>query len=183
VRTLLTIAILASATLAPAQEAGQRTEVRRQQVFGEPDQNRTFDLKQLSPFGRAGDTFRTKAASSDSFYFQQKFQPKSANTKEFKTDSFWAGNFMFSTKEAATKSYETREAATKTAPTRTARDTDKTASTRPFVPGEKEARIRGRSQDEFDRDGPSSKVQRQSWSGDLRPLTVEDVRDILNKSK
>lgn len=179
-RFLLTLAILAACAPAFAQQPAQR---RTEQSLLEWDLERTFDLQQLSPFGRAGDTFRTKPATSNSFYFQQKFQPKAASTKEFKTDGFWAGNFKFSTTEASTKSYATKEAPTKTAPTKTAVDAGKTAATRPFIPGGKEAKIRGRSQDEFDRDGPSSKVQRQAWSGELRQLSVEDVRDILNKNK
>jgi hypothetical protein len=144
---------------------------------------REFQLDQLSPFGRSNASFQTKAARTDSFYFQQKFQPKGYETKDFRTRSHWQGDFKFSTKTAATKTYETKAAPTKAAPVREAREAGKSAPTRDFEPGKREAVFRGRSQDMIDQEGPVGATKVKGWAGDLKQLSVGEVREILNKNK
>jgi hypothetical protein len=84
----------------------------------------------------------------------------------------------FSRMTARTKSYDTRSAAV----------ANKTASTRPLVQGDKPFLGKGRRQAAYDTHGwaaqnmPGDRSGGQSWSGDLRPMTVDDVKKLLNKN-
>lgn len=152
------------------------------QVTGNPDPNREFNMGQLSTFNRTSG-FNTKAARSDTFYLQQKFQPKSYEARGFETKS-WAGNFKFSTKEASTKGkYEVPNAAkaadTKTAAVKDARESGKTMATRDLPDGSrpylgKEAQ---KMKDALD------PAKLPKISNDMRELkTIEDVKALLNKN-
>lgn len=143
-------------------------------------------MQQLSPFMRSKSDFQARDARVNSFYFQQKFNPKSFdNTKSFRTKTAWDGDFKFATKDARTKSFETKAAPMKTAPVKDAREASKTAATREFYDANRTTKFKGRNQDLFDKEGPAAqdKVGPTSWSGNLKVLTVDDVREILNKNK
>ena len=142
---------------------------------------REFHLEQLSPFGRAGSTFRTKGADTQSFQFEQKFRPKGyQDQKDFRAKSWWGSGFKFSTKSAATKTYETKAAETKTAPVKDAREAGKAAPTKDLPDGDRPYL------------GPESSKLRKpvdpqklpKISNELHELkTVEDIKELLNKNK
>lgn len=163
----------------PAPEAATRS----QSVLGSPDPNKEFQLQQLSPMGRSN-TFDTKSARLDSFYIQQKFQPKGYDTKEFKTGGWWSGHFKFGTKEATTKGkYELpgtgKTYDTKTSPVKDARESGKTAETRelhdanrPFL-GKESGKLRK----------PLDPTNLPRVTNEMHELkTIEDVKALLNKN-
>jgi len=151
----------------------------------ENPEEKEFDLKQMTPFGRSKSEFTAKPAHTTSFYVQQKFQSKGYDSKEFRTKSAWDGDFKFSTKEARTKTYDTKKAPyDKTAAVKDARDAGKSASTREFYQANRTSPFKGRSQALFDKEGPAAQAKiGPSWSGNLKELTVDDVKEILNKNK
>jgi hypothetical protein len=185
VRSAPLFAILALGVAAMAEEPASKPN-RGQQLFGMPDMSREFNLQQMTPFGRSKSDFQARGANTNSFYIQQKFQSKGYQaTDSFRTKSAWDGNFKFSTKDARTKTFDTKSApAAKTAPVKEAYGYGKTAATRDFAPGHKDSPFKGRNQALFDKDGPAAQAKiGQSWNGNLKALTVEDVREILNKNK
>jgi hypothetical protein len=190
VRTAAFLAILALGVVAIAEEPASKqkaaSQARGQQLFGMPDMSREFNLQQMTPFGRSKSDFQARGANTNSFYIQQKFQPKGYETTDsFRTKSAWDGNFKFSTKDARTRTFDTKTAPpAKTAPVKEAYDSGKTATTRDFAPGHKTSPFKGRNQALFDKDGPAAQAKiGQSWNGNLNVLTLEDVREILNKNK
>jgi hypothetical protein len=186
--TALRSALLISICLAAAAAAKDPTPApvsRSAQVLGTPDMSREFNIQQLSPFGRTKSTFRTKAARSDTFYFQQKFSPKTYEARSFETKGWWAGDFKFSTKDASTKGkYEIPNAAkaadTKTAPVKDARESGKTMATRDLPDGSrpylgKEAQKMKTPLD------PNNLPKITNEMHELK--TIEDVKELLNKNR
>jgi len=157
---------------------------RSRQLLGAPDMNREFNIEQLSPFGRSKSEFRARGAQTNSFYIHQKYTPKGYDTGAFRTKTAWDSDFKFATKDARTKTYETKAAPVKTAEVKDAREGSKTAATREFYDANRTSGFKGRNQALFDRDGPAAQAKiGPSWSGNLKTLTVDDVREILNKNK
>jgi hypothetical protein len=165
-----------------------------------PDKEKVFNLEQLTPFGRSKSEFQARGANTNSFYFQQKFQPKGYQTESFETKSSRYTDFKFATKDARTKSFETKSAPVKTAPVKDAREGSKTAATSEFSEANRTSGFKGRNQALFDKEGPAAQAkigpgfggsrfsipggpESASWAGDLKQLTVEDIREILNKNK
>jgi hypothetical protein len=183
VRSAPFIAIVVLGVTAVAKEPTPAPS-RNRQVVGEPDLTREFNVQQLSPFGRSKSEFQVRGANTNSFYFQQKFQPKGYQTQSFETKGSRYTDFKFSTKDAQTKSFETKAAPVKTAPVKDAREGSKTAATREFSDANRTSAFKGRNQALFDKEGPAAQSKiGPSWSGDLKTLTVEDIREILNKNK
>jgi hypothetical protein len=139
-----------------------------------------FHLNQLSPFGRAGSTFQTKGAQTQSFQFQQKFTPKSAPTKDFRAKSWWGNGFRFSTKSASTKTFETKTAETKAAAVKDAPDASKTATTKPLSDGDRP--FLGPESRKLNK--PLDPQNLPKLSNELHELkTVEDIKELLNKNR
>jgi hypothetical protein len=192
VRSAPFFAFIALGIAAVAEELPS-TPTRGQQLFGPVDQSREFNMKQMFRFGRSKSDFQARDANTNSFYIQQKYQAKGYQTESFRTKSAWDGNFKFSTKDAPRqKSFDTKSAPVKTAAVKDAQMVDKKAATREFAPGNKTSTFKGRNQALFDKEGPAAQAkvgggslfrEPQSWSGNLKTLTVDDVRDILNKNK
>lgn len=136
--------------------------------------------------GRANATFNTKGAQTDSFYIQQKYQAKGyTNTHEFRSKGWWGGDFKFSTTQAQqTKVFETNAATVKAAQVKEAREVGKMSATKEYMAANKEGKLVGRSQALLDKEGPAAfgKAQ-QGWTGNLETLSVDDIKEILNKNK
>jgi hypothetical protein len=142
---------------------------------------REFQIQQLSPFGRAGSTFRTKGADTQNFQFEQKFRPKGyQEPKEFRAKGWWGSGFRFSTKAADTKTFETKTAETKTAPVKDAPEAGKTAATKDLPDGNRPYL------------GPESKKLNKPLEAEKLPKlnnemhelkTVDDIKELLNKNK
>jgi len=158
---------------------------RSAQVLGNPDLGREFDVNQSSSFGRSNGTYRTNSArTGESFYFQQKFQPKGYDAKDFKTKGWWAGDFKFSTKDAAAKGkYEipnvNQATATKTNPVKDARESGKIATTRDLPDGGRA--YLGKEAQKMKT--PLDPMNLPKITNDMRELkTIEDVKALLNKN-
>lgn len=152
-----------------------------------PNMEKPFDTAQAASGG--GRSFGAKSARSKSFGFEQKFSAGEFRSKEFSgSKSAWMGNFKFSSKEANTRGkYEVpnagRQVNTKTMPVVDAREGSKAMPTREFA-GQRPYLKRGPSQDRFDREGTTPMDNRPvGWSGTLQPMTIDDVRELLNKNK
>jgi hypothetical protein len=162
--------------------AQEQEKTLEQRLLGKPDE-KAFDLRQGSTFGRQ--SFVTGTARVKNFYFTQKFAPKDYDTRAYGgTKSSWFGNFKFSTREAGTKgNYEipnaTKKADTKTLPVSDARENSKTMSTTAYA--KRDRPYLGPEANRLHRTVPAN--GQVGWTGDLRPMTIDDVRELLNKNK
>jgi hypothetical protein len=158
---------------------------RSESVVGTPDLNRSFHLEQASPFGRTSTSFQTKAARSDTFYFQQKFSPKAYDARAFETKGWWAGNFKFSTNNASTKGrYEIPNATTvtdtKTAPVKDARESGKSMAVRDLPDGSRQ--YLGKEADKMKKPLDPNNIPK--ITNEMHELkTIEDVKNLLNKNR
>jgi hypothetical protein len=166
--SILIAVILLSGTVARAQE----TEARIQKIL-HPDTNSTSHLTEKSYYG--GKSFQqTGPAYTKNFYYTEHYSPK-----EFTTRSYYGATpystGKFATHAANTKGeYEIPNAAkkadTKTAETKESSDSRKGYSTRDY--STREYRDRGKSQEILD-------LQKK----DLKPMSIDQVREMLNKNK
>jgi hypothetical protein len=138
------------------------------------------------------------------FHFNQRYTPAKYETGQFQTKKSWFGNFKFGSKSAklSTKSEipnantaaPLKAAPMKTAPTKEAHDSTKTAAVRDLHDGDRP--YLGPERKKLDR--PIDPASVANWRDGqakinggapveqfetLKPLTVEDVREILNKNK
>jgi hypothetical protein len=171
--------LLATAAALHAQQQERKLEER----LMKPDMTLEFNPNQHA-VGSVR-TYGTGGARTKDFSFEQKIKPTAYNTGEFsgaKTAS--AADQKFATTTADTKSKSgipnaDKAADTKTAATKEAPDAGKLAATsesrdakRPFL-------------------GPESKnlnklvdpTKGVGWKGDLQPLSIDDIRTLLNKNK
>jgi len=130
--------------------------------------------------------FGTDAAKSKEFNVSQKFHPSGyASEKGFKgTKSDWKGDAKFSTTAARTEGKHgildaDKKADSKTAPTKDASEGAKKARTREDRYAKRE--FLGPESKKLHENTPISKAN--SWKGDLQPMTIDEVRDLLNKPK
>jgi hypothetical protein len=163
--------------------AQEQEKTLEQRLLGKPDLGKVFDSRQGSTFG--SQSFATGTARVKNFYFTQKFAPKDYDTRAYGgTKSSWLGNFKFSTREAGTTGqYEIPNAAkkadTKTVPVSDARENSKTMSTTAYA--KRDRPYLGPEANRVHRTVPAN--GQLGWSGDLRPMTIDDVRELLNKNK
>ncbi len=157
-----------------------------------PDETLEFDLRKSSTIGNRG--YATGSARVKEFSYTQKTEPKSFRTRDFHgTKSAWMGDFKYSTKEANSRGkYEIpnvgKAADTKTMRVKAAAESDKTMATRELPEANREYRgslIRPRSQDRLTQQGPAAQGDRTiGWQGgSLKPMTIDDIRELLNKNK
>ena len=152
-----------------------------------PDVTKSFDPRAAN-FGSAR-SFRTTAARTNEFYLVDKTRTKSFATREFGTKGAWGANTGYATKEAPTKEswFSKLTARTKSYPTRENWEAGKKSETRALPGGDRAFFAKGRRQAALDKDGAAGqaiggdRLGGQSWSGDLKPLTIEDVKTLLNK--
>jgi len=152
------------------------------------------DARAVAPSG-----VRTK-----DFHFNQRYTPAKYETGQFQTKKSWFGNFKFGAKSAklsprseipnANTAAPLKAAPMKTAPTKEAPDSTKTAAVRDLPDGDRP--YLGPERKKLDR--PIDPASVANWRDGqakinggapveqfetLKPLTVEDVREILNKNK
>jgi hypothetical protein len=131
-------------------------------------------------------SFGAKSAKSNEFNFSQKFHPTDyASEKGYKkSKSDWKGDTKFSTKAASTEGKREivnadRKAATKGASTKEDWQSSKTAASHNSQYAKRE--FLGPDAKKVHENVPLSK--QDSWKGDLHPMTIDEVRDLLNKPK
>lgn len=147
-----------------------------------PDESKTFNPA-TARFGNRASASE-KSARTDGFRFTERFRTKEFASKEFGAKSAWLGKLNFATKDAPTK--EAREAgktaASKPYDTETAREAGKTAAL-PVVP-DGERQFLGKEAERMKRGiRPQDQEKFQNpWSGNLDPMSIEDVKKLLNKN-
>lgn len=177
---LLLALFAASPLLAePAEKAvGGRTMHQR---FGPIDQSLAFDPRQ-GAVGQ-GQTFNSRSATTRSFHYDQKVAPAKYETREFAPKTSWFSKLKFWTKEAPTTAARegNREAPTKTAAVKEARDAGKTMAVRDLPGGDRI--YLGPERAKLDRAVDPNKPL-PGWTGNkMETLTLEEVRELLNKNK
>src|SRR5687768_1223349 len=165
--------------------SSRRVEQNRWEWLDRPeDQARVFNPNAAS-FHPSNRSFGAKSAQSKTFYFKQSYSPKEFQAKSFTgTKNAWMGDFKFSTKEAnsrgkfqvpnADRAYTVSDAGTKTA-----RESEKAMNVRALPGGDREYL------------GPESKrihkavdpTKPTGWEGVMKPMTIDEVRELLNKNK
>ena len=146
-------------------------------------------------------TYNAGGARTKEFYFNQKTNPGSYRTRDFYgAKSAAAGEKKFATREANSRGqYEipnaNKAAETKTAPTKEAWDAGKTAETKNLRDGRRE--FLGRESRKVrqgvdpatmgDWHGGGENVTNAASSVEkfstLKPLSIDDIRELLNKNK
>jgi len=147
-------------------------------------------LFQNKAFLQASPYYGDRAAYVNNFYFIDRVRTKDFMARAFYgADPYWAGNFQYSTANARTTGRNvivnaTTAVDTKTSETKEARESGKVSSTRDY-PFNRDFRGRGRSQDRFDKEGEKALYGAVplGLGGDLHPLTIDEVRALLNKNK
>jgi hypothetical protein len=159
------------------------------------DENKSFDPSRSAVGGR---TFNlSSTAQTKSFWGSKKAATGSYRTSDFYgSKAAWAGDMKFNTKQATTGSYATRNASVKTAQTNTAWDASKTAAVRGLPDGNRE--YRGPESKKLrDPVDPASVTDWRKGGGEtvvntgssvekystMKQLTIDDIRDLLNKNK
>ena len=168
--TWVILFILISGLLANAQE----TEKRIQSIL-HPDRNEASHFGGKTFYG--GSLFQPKsgAANVKSYNYTERYSPQGFWTKSYTSSSSYSTGKFSSHQANTTSPYVMqgvgKKADTKTAPTKDAPGSDKsyTASTGYNT---REFRDRGKSQD-------SLNLQKK----DTKPMTIDQVREILDKNK
>ena len=147
------------------------------------DPEKSFDLGNAA----TGSTrsFNTGKARVKDFNYEQKVTTQSYNARSF----FGAKQSAFSDQRFATRAARTtgnyeipnaaKKADTKTAVTKDAREANKTMATRDMPGGDR--RYLGKEAEKMKKSlDPNARV---GWSGDLKEMSIDDLRDLLNKNK
>ena len=134
----------------------------------------------------AAKTFSSKTAYVKDFYYPKHFSAKEFLTGNFKgSKGFWMGDFKYSTNPADTKGRvipnATTKYDTKTMPVKTLADAGKGYAVKSYAA--RASGLRGKSQDKLDKEGPAAMAGKVGWQGNMDTMTLEQVRDLLNKTK
>ncbi len=164
---------------------------REEQVM-KPDLTKEFNPA-VANFGSGRSITGQKAATSE-FHFINKMRTKPFETGTFATKTAWGADSQYGTKTAETKEswFARKTALTKSYATRETSDANKGLHAQALPDSEKKFLARGRRQAEYDADRAEGKAPKltmggdrdsgQSWSGDARPLSIQDVKQLLNKN-
>lgn len=183
-RSLLTFALLflALGTMALAQQQEEKLIDRLKRG---PNSNITYDTSQ-SAFGNhsapSGKAVKTSDFNTRSFMAREFISKPYAGTEK----RSWFASLFFPAKSASTSGkYEipnaTQPYGTRDAPTKEARDAGKVSATNAFAATDLQYLKRNR----FDTSIKAAPSQDKTvgYTGDLRPMSIDDVRELLNKNK
>lgn len=129
--------------------------------------------------------FTAGSAKSKDFYVHEKFRQKVFNSKDFRGEkSAWLGDAKFTTKSAKTDGKfkilnADKKVDTKLSPTKDAREASKTAST--HEAHEASRQLVGPDSTKLGKF--TTRDKENSWKGDMHQMTIDEVRDLLNKPK
>ena len=163
------------------------------------DKYKAYDPSRSSVGGRTYDTGKARVKD---FYYDQKAHPGSYGTRDFYgSKKNWSGDLKFAARDANTHGRyaipnATKAADTKTAATKEAWDAAKTAPTRGLYDGKREylgpesAKLRTPIDPASQGDWRSAGRESVANSGTsvekystMKPLSIEDIRELLNKNK
>jgi uncharacterized protein YceK len=152
-----------------------------------PDKEKEFDPA-AARFGKPAQ-FHGKPQKTNEFLFVNRTRTKDFQTNSFATKGAWMGDAKFETKEAPTKEswFSRMTARTKGYDTKDAREAGKSVPVRALPGGDRAYVAQGRRQAELDATGKDkipfgTTDMGPSWSGELKPLTIQDVKNLLNKN-
>lgn len=170
------IFLLATVSAVLAQDSSQsrqETESEGMKRIMNPTLNPVGDLQSKTFYGGAGRGFSTKTGNVKTFQWTDLFRLKTyTGSKKYGAKDYWTGNYQDGSKLAQTKDpYATRNVEVKTSPVNKDRDADKTQETRNYDKS-RPYLVQGKSQKALD----SQQVAQ-------KPLTVDDVRELLNTTK
>lgn len=178
--SLLVFAALATAAFAQEQE---RTLAER---ISKPDQNLTFDIRQG---GTSSKSYSPGKARVKEFGFSQGFRTKDFNAKQFRSKEYaskgaWMGDMRFQAQGANTSGkYEIpnleKQAGNKTAAVKDSSDAEKSMAVRAYAKGERP--YLGPEADKIKKSLDPTNLPLQETT--LKPLSIDDIRELLNKSK
>ena len=160
----------------------------REQQLMKPDLTKEFNPNSAN-FG-SGRSITGKKAATSEFYFVNKTRTKGFPTREFATKQASGAESQYATKTAVGKEswFARLTAPTKTYGTRESRDANKGLQGKVLPGSERKFVAIGRRQAELDKNGASmmplggERDMGQSWSGDLKPMSIQDVKTLLNKN-
>jgi hypothetical protein len=163
-------------------------QTSREEQILRPDITKAFNPA-AAKFG-SGYSAAGKKAGTGEFYFVSKTQAKTFTTHAFSTKEESAANLKYETKAAETKEswFAHRAMTAKTYATRESSDANKNLQGHEVPGAEKKFVARGRKQAELDKNGAAvvplggDRDAGPSWSGDLKPMSIQDVRTLLNKN-
>ena len=157
-----------------------------------PDITKEFNPSSAN-FG-SGRSITGKKAATSAFHFENKTRTKTYETGTFATKKAWGSDSQYATKTAETKEswFARKTAPTKTYATRETWDANKGLQGQVLPGSDRKFVAIGRRQAEYDADRAAGKAPKvmvggdreagQSWSGEVRPLSIQDVKSLLNKN-
>ena len=153
-----------------------------------PDMTRAFNPSAAN-FG-SGLSLTGKPAAAGTFHFVDRTRTKSFEAGTFAPKQAWGSDSKFATKSMPVKAswFSRLTAPTKTYATRESRDAGRGLQGATLPGSEKKFVAIGRRQAEMDRNGSAmmpvggERESGQSWSGDLKPMSIQDVKSLLNKN-
>jgi len=153
-----------------------------------PDLTKEFNLGSAN-FG-SGRSLSGKPMATGEFHFVNRTQTKSFDTREFATKEAWGAKAKYETKAVETKEswFARRTAPTKTFATRESSDANKNLQGKALPGSDKKFVARGRRQAELDKNAAAAmplggdRESGQGWSGEVKPLTIQEVKMLLNKN-
>lgn len=149
-----------------------------------PDETVSFGAQKKDFFNAK--SFKADSAHVNDFYMPQKFKAKDYLTGAYSGQKgFWKGDFKYGTAEADTKGKGmtpriVKGYDTKAMPVKADRDATKNYGTGTYATDT--SKVRGKSQDKIDIEGPQAlnTIQDGSFT-ELK--TIDDIRNLLNKNK
>jgi hypothetical protein len=160
---------------------GQQQESKVMSRMRQDDRSEAFNLSKIS--SAASRTYSAHSANVKEFSYDQKFSPKDFNVHSYSgAKSFWKGDFKFLTKSTDTKTYATKEAPTKALPVKDATEAGKLMPTREFA-GQRAYLKHGPTDHFVDKKGYSPDNAPLGVTSDLEKMSIDDVRNLLNKNK
>ena len=132
----------------------------------------------------------TNAVRTNEFHFVDRTRTKSFATRDFGTKEAWGTDTKYATKDVPTKEswFARLTSPTKSYATRENWEAGKKSETRDLPGGDLKFIAKGRRQAELEKNGAAGqpmggdRESGQSWSGDLKPLSIQDVKTLLNKN-
>lgn len=144
-------------------------------------ENTSFDV----PFyGGAKFEQGKEAAVVQEFRFEDRVNSKSFQTRDFVSSSYWAGDFKFDAKSAVNGKSKASETAgtydARSFAVEEAREAGKVNEVRAY--GESTKEFRGKESRRMDKVIDPADQTTGGWRGNLDVMSVDDVRDLLNKN-
>jgi len=168
--------------LLAASVSAQESDARMSKILN-PDLNASANLSGKSFYG--GKSFNTQPAYSKPFYLSKLFSPKKFDAQSYQAGRYWTGQYYQGNgKDLATGRSSipnaARKVALKDAAVRKDREADKKQPIREFGRGTRS--YEGQEKEKMDQAIDPNKPL-PGWSGETKVMTMEQLRDLLNKTR